>query len=197
MKRLHCIRCQRPKSHCLCPWLPLTPQPSSTRVVVLQHPSETKHPLNTARFLPIGLANCDLLIGENFPQITPMLANPNYQSALLFPHSQALAPTEIINPQKPWQIFIPDGTWRKAKLLLHLNPQLTALPHISVPPAESAYIFRRSPVPNSHSTLEATTAVLATLEPELDGSLLLAPLHRLMADQREAMGDTIFQQHYR
>lgn len=163
---------------------------------MLQHPSETQHPLNTARFLPIGLAHCELLIGETFPQIAAMLANPNYQSALLFPHSQALTATEITTPKKPWQIFIPDGTWRKAKLLLHLNPKLTELPHISLPSGESAYVFRRSPIPNSHSTLEAATAVLALLEPELNRSMLLAPLHRLMADQREAMGDTIFQQHY-
>src|SRR5699024_7167474 len=196
MKRLSCQRCQRPSSHCLCPWLPLQPQHSRSRIVVLQHPSETKHPLNTARFLSLGLANCELWVGEKFPQLEQRISDTHYHSAVLFPNEAPLTLSKASQNSKPWQIFVPDGTWRKAKLLMHLNPTLAELPHLRLPHVNSAYIFRHSKVPNSHSTLEAVATVLNALEPKIDTSVLLAPLHRLMADQKKAMGESIFQQHY-
>ena len=53
MSRPLCLRCKRPESHCLCALIPaLTPR---TRVVVLQHPSEARHALNTARLAVLGL----------------------------------------------------------------------------------------------------------------------------------------------
>lgn len=164
--------------------------------MVLQHPSEKNHPLNTARFLPLGLANCELWVGERFPQLEQRIAAPGYQSAVLFPHPAALTLKAAAHSNKPWQIFVPDGTWRKAKLLMHLNPLLAQLPHLSLPPGNSAYIFRQSNIPNSHSTLEAVVTVLSALETNLDTPALLAPLHRLMADQKEAMGEKVFQRHY-
>lgn len=196
MKRAFCQRCQRPSSHCLCPWLPLQPQASRTRIIVLQHPDETNHPLNTARFLPSGLANCELWVGETFPQLEQWVAHPEYQSAVLFPHDDAISPVQAANTSRPWQIFVPDGTWRKSKRLMHLNPTLAELPHMSLPEGHSAYIFRHSKVPNSHSTLEAATMALNALENSIDTATLLAPLHRLMADQKTAMGEAIFAQHY-
>ena len=196
MKRSCCQRCQRPSSHCLCPWLPLQTQSTRSRVIILQHPSEAKHPLNTARFLALGLTNCELRVGETFPELEQWLSNPHYQNAVLFPHLNAVTASASTQCSQPLQLFVPDGTWRKAKLLMHLNPLLTELPHLSLPQGKSAYVLRHSKVPNSHSTLEAVSAVLATLEPTLDIPALLAPLHRLMADQRAAMGEKLYQQHY-
>ena len=62
MFRSVCLRCKRPESHCLCASIPaLAPR---TRVVVLQHPSEARHPLNTARLAVLGLAGARLLVGS-------------------------------------------------------------------------------------------------------------------------------------
>ena len=47
MSRPACARCQRPLSLCLCALIPALA--SRTRVLLLQHPSERRHPLNTAR----------------------------------------------------------------------------------------------------------------------------------------------------
>uniref|UniRef100_UPI000F01DF4F DTW domain-containing protein n=1 Tax=Pseudomonas viridiflava TaxID=33069 RepID=UPI000F01DF4F len=53
MSRVCCERCQRPASHCLCALIPRLD--SRTRVLVLQHPSEVNHALNTARLAALGL----------------------------------------------------------------------------------------------------------------------------------------------
>ena len=46
-KRARCERCLRPQSHCLCALIPQLD--SRTRVLVLQHPGEVSHALNTGR----------------------------------------------------------------------------------------------------------------------------------------------------
>ncbi|MCR3765182.1 DTW domain-containing protein, partial [Pseudomonas aeruginosa] len=53
MSRSRCERCARPASHCLCALIPSLP--SRTRVLVLQHPSEVGHALNTAGLAVLGL----------------------------------------------------------------------------------------------------------------------------------------------
>ena len=62
MSRIRCERCARPASHCLCALIPSLP--SRTRVLVLQHPSEVGHALNTAGLAVLGLRNAELRVGE-------------------------------------------------------------------------------------------------------------------------------------
>jgi len=61
MSRLQCSRCLRPQTHCLCPLIPSLD--SRTRVLLLQHPSEVNHALNTARLAALGLKNAELIVG--------------------------------------------------------------------------------------------------------------------------------------
>ena len=83
MPRPHCPRCSRPLDHCLCALIPLLP--SATRVLILQHPSELKHALNTARLAALGLSNAELRVGEEFEDLSALLAQPGYRACLLFP----------------------------------------------------------------------------------------------------------------
>ncbi len=86
MSRPACARCQRPLSLCLCALIPsLT---SRTRVLLLQHPSERRHPLNTARLAALGLGNAQLEIGETFPDLPLWLAD--HDAWLLFPGPEAI-----------------------------------------------------------------------------------------------------------
>ena len=62
MSRAQCPRCMRPQSHCLCELIPQLA--SRTRVLLLQHPSEVNHALNTARLAALGLTNAHLVVGE-------------------------------------------------------------------------------------------------------------------------------------
>ena len=67
--RAQCPRCQRPQSHCLCALIPQLP--SRTRVLILQHPEESRHALNTARLAALGLVNGELQVGEQFARLAP------------------------------------------------------------------------------------------------------------------------------
>ncbi|MDI2461080.1 DTW domain-containing protein [Pseudomonas aeruginosa] len=79
MSRIRCERCARPASHCLCALIPSLP--SRTRVLVLQHPSEVGHALNTAGLAVLGLRNAELRVGERFAEETwrvPDALSPYY-----------------------------------------------------------------------------------------------------------------------
>ncbi|EJT84075.1 DTW domain-containing protein [Pseudomonas putida S11] len=131
MPRPLCERCQRPLDHCLCSLIPALD--SRTRVILLQHPSETAHALNTARLAALGLNNAELRVGEVFDDLNELLATPGYRPALLFPGDDA---QELVaygeTDDKPLLLIVPDGTWRKARKLLYLNPLLEALPRATL-----------------------------------------------------------------
>lgn len=74
MSRINCERCLRPQNHCLCPLIPSLE--SRTRVVLLQHPSEVRHALNTARLAGLGLRNAELRVGEVFDDLHDLIATP-------------------------------------------------------------------------------------------------------------------------
>ena len=189
MSRAQCPRCLRPQSHCLCDLIPHLD--SRTRVLLLQHPSEVNHALNTARLAALGLINAELLVGEVFEDLDRLLNPPGYQARLLFPGDDAqllqasTAPGEIL----PLLLVVPDGTWRKARKLLHLNPLLAQLPRVTLPEgAVSRYRLRKAPGPGALSTLEAIVQALEILEPPTSFVSLLRPFEALIEGQIEAMG---------
>ena len=83
------------------------------------------------------------------------------------------------------RLIVLDGTWRKSRKMLYLNPALQCLPRLALrdPPA-SRYRIRRAHRPEQLSTLEATCAALA----QLDGGVaqfapLLAAFDGFVAEQ--------------
>jgi DTW domain-containing protein YfiP len=191
MSRLRCERCLRPQSHCLCALIPSLP--SRTRVLILQHPSEVDHALNTARLAALGLQHGQLEVGEVFEDLAAWLSPPGYQARLLFPGEQAEVIGRYGDEEQPWLLVVPDGTWRKARKLLHLNPLLASLPRVTLAPgATSRYRLRKAPAPGALSTLEAITQALDTLEAPQSFAPLLTPFERLIEGQIEAMGAETF-----
>lgn len=193
MSRINCERCLRPQNHCLCPLIPSLE--SRTRVVLLQHPSEVSHALNTARLAGLGLRNAELRVGEVFDDLPDLIATPGYRVAVLFPgyEAQALGPYSNDQDSRPWLLVVPDGTWRKARKLLHLNPLLAGLPRVSLATVQpSRYRLRKAPEPGALSTLEAVVQALNVLEaPEVfDG--LLKPFDALIEGQIAAMGSETY-----
>jgi len=196
MPRPRCERCQRPLDHCLCPLIPSLA--SRTRIVLLQHPSETAHALNTARLAALGLNNAELRVGEVFDGLDELLATPGYRAALLFPGDQAqvlTAYTEV--DDQPLLLIVPDGTWRKARKLLYLNPMLAALPRVTLGAvAPSRYRLRKAPEAGALSTLEAVVEALNMLEQPVSFDALLKPFDALIEGQIKAMGAETFQRNH-
>ncbi len=190
MSRPLCPRCCRPLSHCLCALIPSLD--SRTRVLILQHPSEVKHALNTARLAALGLVNAQLCVGEVFADLATLLQRPGYRSCLLFPGEDA-QPIASLPSDLPLQMVVPDGTWRKAAKLLHLNPLLAALPRVTLAEGGvSRYRLRKAPMPGALSTIEAIVQALDSLEAPRQFSELLRPFEALIEGQIAAMGAETF-----
>ena len=86
-------------------------------------------------------------------------------------------------------LVVPDGTWRKARKLLHLNPLLAQLPRVTLPEgAVSRYRLRKAPGPGALSTLEAIVQALEIIEAPVSFAPLLRPFEALIEGQIEAMG---------
>lgn len=197
MPRPQCPRCTRPTERCLCALIPCLP--SRTRVLILQHPSEIKHALNTARLAALGLSNAELLVGEVFESLAALLQQPGYRACLLFPGEQAQALLEFAeqHSELPLLLVVPDGTWRKARKLLHLNPFLAALPRVVLPAGlQSRYRLRKAPMPGALSTIEAIVTALNTVEAPVCFDALLKPFEVLIEGQIEAMGEQTFQRNH-
>lgn len=197
MPREQCPRCQRPQAQCLCALIPQLA--SRTRVLILQHPEEARHALNTARLAALGLLNSELRCAEQFADLPELLGDQRRHSCLLFPGEQALPVAEFArqNADRPLQLVVPDGTWRKARKLLYCNPLLAQLPRVTLAnPAESRYRLRKAPMPQALSTIEAITQALDELEGAGRFAQLLRPFEALIEGQIKAMGAVTYQRNH-
>lgn len=193
MSRARCERCARPLSHCLCHLIPQLP--SRTRVLILQHPDEVGHALNTARLAALGLTNAELLVGEVFADLH---FDPAYRACLLFPGeaAQPLPLAPLSEDARPMLLVVPDGTWRKARKLLHLNPVLAALPRVCLPSGHSSrYRLRKAPAEGALATIEA---IAVALELQEGGRFdeLLRPFEALIEGQIAAMGADTYRRNH-
>ena len=195
MSRIQCPRCLRPHSHCLCPLIPSID--SRTRVLLLQHPSEVNHALNTARLAALGLNNAELIVGEVFEDLPALLNQSGYRARLLFPADDAQPFPAYGETEVPLFLVVPDGTWRKARKMLHLNPLLAGLPRVTLAEGGvSRYRLRKAPGPGALSTVEAIVQALQTLEAPVSFEPLLKPFEALIEGQIAAMGEETFQRNH-
>jgi DTW domain-containing protein len=182
-KRAHCAQCQRPQSTCICQWV--TPVAHVVEVLILQHPLEVAHAKGSARLLHLSLPHSRLVTGEVFDmqgclaQMDAALEDgmrPK-RNMLLYPSLEAghtngtptPPPLESACLQTPSQLrlIVLDGTWRKSRKMLCLNPLLQQLPRLSLQGLPtSQYLIRKAHRPGQLSSLEATCAALAQLEGE-------------------------------
>ncbi|MBC9250004.1 DTW domain-containing protein [Pseudomonas alcaligenes] len=194
MSRLRCSRCCRPQAHCLCTLIPSLA--SRTRVLILQHPDEVGHALNTARLAALGLQNAELVVGEQFDPA--LWTDAAYRTCLLFPGDGAqVLPLSATGDARALLLVVPDGTWRKARKLLHLNPELAALPRVCLPQGlQSRYRLRKAPAEGALATLEAIVVALELQEAPARFDSLLRPFEALIEGQIAAMGAETFQRNH-
>ncbi|KAL3682882.1 hypothetical protein R1sor_000904 [Riccia sorocarpa] len=61
-----CGSCGRPQRVCLCAVIPSQPFTTRTRIIILQHPYETRHKLATVGVVARCLSNCEVFVGRKF-----------------------------------------------------------------------------------------------------------------------------------
>ncbi|MFC7287311.1 tRNA-uridine aminocarboxypropyltransferase [Herminiimonas glaciei] len=199
-KRPSCNRCLRAQSACICHWIKTVEH--EVEVLFLQHPLETGNAKNSARLLHLSLPHSRLAVGETFAadelhrllyedfdgSSDDRLINP----VLLYPDTSA---DSLLALPPPWpeqaskdryRLVVLDGTWRKSRKMLYLNPLLQQLPRLPLadPPA-SAYAIRKAHKPEQLSSFEATCHALMQLEHDADKYLpLLAAFDGFVAQQQ-------------
>lgn len=189
MTRALCATCLRAQTSCIC--FLVAPTAHTVEVLILQHPMEVANAKGSARLLHLSLAHSRMETGEAFdPQAlrtwltAPWTAEASQNSTteklpkhavLLYPDSPtggapSAAPNSapesaiLANPAQ-LRLVVLDGTWRKSRKMLHLNPLLQQLPRLSLHnlPA-SRYFIRKAHQADQLSTLAATCAALAHIE---------------------------------
>ncbi|MDO8447429.1 MAG: tRNA-uridine aminocarboxypropyltransferase [Rhodoferax sp.] len=183
-KRPSCAICMRPLSACICQWI--KPISHVVEVVVLQHPLEVANAKGSARLLCLSLPHSRLVTGEEFDrqELQALLTAPLQpqteagspkQAILLYPDTlddpasrlptPPALPRTLLRDPSQLRLIVLDGTWRKSRKMLYLNPLLQQLPRLSLrdtPP--SHYLIRKAHRPDQLSTLESTCAALMQLE---------------------------------
>jgi DTW domain-containing protein YfiP len=195
LKRAICPRCLRPTRACICQWI--TPTPNIAELVILQHPLEVNNAKNTAGLLRLSLASCQLHIGETFEpeMLRKLLAENNKTNVLLFPATPEMAALDVLAPPEPpdlglvspsnLRLILLDGTWRKSRKMLYLNPLLQQLPRYSLTNCpESLYHIRKAEGENQLSSLEASCYALQQLDAKhVDYQPLLAAFKEFVAQR--------------
>ena len=186
-----CTACARPASTCICRWIDAVPLDAS--LLILQHPLEVKHAKGSARLLHLCIPGSVLLTGETFdPALlaahlhaggrTPRLLYPDAVDAHAAANADANADANhaaVRLPATEVRLVVLDGTWRKSRKMLHLNPLLASLPRLALramPP--SHYRIRKAHGPDQLSSFEAAAHALTGLPGQGDCA---ARLGRLLA----------------
>jgi len=197
-QRARCERCERPPVVCVCAHL--TPLATRTRVVLLQHPRESRVGVGTARVAHLSLPGSLLRIGLDFAadaEVQAALAGPA-PAYVLFPGPAAVDIGELPR-DRAITLVVLDGTWWQARKLLRLNPALAALPRVAFTPRRPSeyHRIRRQPAAQCVSTIEALAETLAVLEPDgADFDRLLDPL-RALVERQEWFAATVHSQRHR
>lgn len=185
-KRRICPTCLRPQQACICRWI--TPTANSVEVLILQHPLEVHSAKGSARLLHLSLPRSQMVVGEVFDaeQLHALLHAPwqgeegtPRHAVLLYPDTPDSGTDGMPTPpalamnalQMPSQVrlVILDGTWRKSRKMLYLNPLLQSLPRLALADAPpSQYRIRKAHRPDQLSTLEASCYALMQLEKDAE-----------------------------
>ena len=134
-------------------------------MLILQHPMEVANAKGSARLLHLSVAGSTMVTGETFDpaQLDALLYADGRQPVLLYPDTPG---ARVAAPADPaaLRLVVLDGTWRKSRKMLHLNPVLQTLPRLALSqmPA-SHYVIRKSHAPDQLSTLEASCHALGQL----------------------------------
>ena len=165
----------RPQTSCICRWRRLLP--NRVEVLIVQHPLEQRNAKGTARLLHLCLPLSRLVVAETVAPDTLLALLADKYNVLLYPEHGADAaaglpappPSDAALLAQPdrLRLVVLDGTWRKSRKMLYLNPLLHALPRLPLrdtPP--SHYAIRKAHGPDQLSTLEATCYALQQLEPD-------------------------------
>lgn len=183
--RPRCPHCHRALRTCICSLAQAVAH--QAEVLILMHPMELHEAKGTGHLLHLCLPHSRVMVGEEFDAAELEAAlhgswaswadtdGAPRHSLLLYPDTAeqdaalglaAASPLPLPWPQPPerFRLVVIDGTWRKSRKMLYLNPALQALPRLPLQNVEgSGYAIRKAHLPGQLSSFEAATQALAQL----------------------------------
>lgn len=199
--RPRCPRCHRALRTCVCALA--RPVAHQVEVLILMHPMEVHEAKGTGHLLHLCLPRSRVMVGEEF-DIAKLEAalhgrwaswadtdSAPRHSLLLYPDTAeqdaalglaAASPLPLPWPQPPerLRLVVIDGTWRKSRKMLYLNPALQALPRLPLLDVEdSGYAIRKAHLPGQLSSFEAAAQALAQLHNWAADGAANATLHEV------------------
>ncbi|MBA5761814.1 DTW domain-containing protein [Vibrio sp. 404] len=196
----YCSQCGKSLKACICQWIQsLT---SNVELIILQHPSESKRPMGTARILTLSLTNSHHFVGENFSdhaELNALLQQSNVAHFVLYPGESAEeVSTQLTQNHDKIRVILLDGTWKKAYKMWQLSSNLQTLPLLRLPTVlKGNYRIRKAPSDNALSTVEAGYHILSLLEPKNDFTPLMVAFDNMIQFQIEQMPQGVFEKNYR
>ena len=196
--REYCYGCRRAKINCLCDSI----KTFSTRMrfVILMHNKEAREQkTGTARLASMCLTNAELLIGTDFTEnerVNALLRDPSYSPFVLYPGPKAVSFKTLgkdhLPEGKTLLIFVIDGTWRLARVLLNNSRNVSALPRLSFSRSYlSRFVIKRQPKQHCVSTIEAIYHLCNEAEEagyenlNAQNEVLMTLLKKLVANQMQ------------
>ena len=183
--RPRCPHCHRALRTCICSLAQAVAH--QAEVLILMHPMEVHEAKGTGHLLHLCLPHSRVMVGEEFDAAELEAAlhgswtswadtdGAPRHSLLLYPDTAeqdaalelaSASPLPLPWPQPPerLRLVVIDGTWRKSRKMLYLNPALQALPRLPLLDVEdSGYAIRKAHLPGQLSSFEAAAQALAQL----------------------------------
>lgn len=194
-----CARCWKAPEACLCAELPSIS--AKTRLLILQHPQESRNPLGTARLASLAVKGAVHRVGLSWRSLGHALGSEADASdwGVLYlgtrengKSAQPSKPLTVLGragrpiPAKLKGLVILDGNWKQSKTLWWRNPWLNRLKRVVLNPDTPSAFQRLSRQPRKQClcTLESVRYALAALEgpsakPELLDELLKKHIERI------------------
>jgi len=181
-----CQRCRKPPHACVCDLA--APRATRHRVLVLQHPQESRQPLSSAPLIPLVIEGALVRVGLSWPNLSAALgepAGPPSAWGVLYlgkkdqpPHGPLGFVTRDGAPAPPMPLgglVALDGTWSQARTMWWRNPWLLKLKRLVLAPGRTSRYgdLRLAARAEGLSTLEAVAETLRGLgeEPAVPAAL--------------------------
>ncbi|MCQ1059407.1 DTW domain-containing protein [Photobacterium sp. ZSDE20] len=201
----YCEKCGKATKACICRWIQQLD--AKTELWILQHPTEVKRPIGTARILTLSLPNAKLWVGEDFShheEINQLLAEQDRQAWVVYPGEEAVPISSLAGSNQTQAaltkrtLIILDGTWKKAYKMWQLSTNLQQLPTVALDNVDQGnYRIRKSPKSEGVSTVEAGYLALTALEGEDDKfASLLEAFNQMIEFQIQQMPEGVFEKNY-
>ena len=198
----YCEHCGKAKKACICHWIKNIT--ATTEIWILQHPSEIKRAIGTARILSLSLPNSRLWVGEDFSnhdEINALLAEPERDVYIVYPGDGAIPVSTVaatVKSHRLQTVILLDGTWKKAYKMWLLSTNLHSLPLVNLDNANNGnYRIRKSSKEQGVSTVEAGYLALSAFEAD-DNKFtpLLTTFNQMIDFQITQMPQGVFEKNY-